>query len=90
MILSLLHGLSKFRSSTAGQSRKESMVTRNFPDLQFIQVAWVVKDLAAAEKLFRESMGISNFSKPDIIRLADFDGTHYGEPSHAESLVSQA
>jgi hypothetical protein len=60
------------------------------PDLQFTQVAWVVKDINAAEKIFREVMGIHNFSPVEIIRLKDFEGTHYGEPSDAESLVSIA
>jgi methylmalonyl-CoA/ethylmalonyl-CoA epimerase len=59
-------------------------------DLQFTQIAWVVKDIKAAEKMFREMMGISNFSKPEIIRLAEFEGMHYGEPSDAESLVTMA
>jgi len=58
--------------------------------LQLTQIAWVVKDIKAAERFFRDAMGITNFSKPDIIRLADFEGTHYGKPSNAESLVSIA
>jgi predicted mannosyl-3-phosphoglycerate phosphatase (HAD superfamily) len=59
-------------------------------NLKLTQIAWVVKDIKAAERMFRETMGISNFSKPDIIRLKDFEGTHYGKPSDAESLVSIA
>jgi methylmalonyl-CoA/ethylmalonyl-CoA epimerase len=59
-------------------------------NLQLIQIAWVVKDIKTAERFFRDAMGITNFSKPDIIRLADFEGTHYGKPSDAESLVSIA
>src|SRR5215813_8248245 len=60
------------------------------PDLQLAQIAWVVKDINAAEKIFREAMGVRNFSKAEIIRLKEFEGTHYGEPSDAESLVSIA
>lgn len=59
-------------------------------DLQFTQIAWVVKDIKATERIFRETMGISNFSETEIIRLAEFEGTHYGEPSDAESLVTMA
>jgi hypothetical protein len=49
-----------------------------------------VKDIKAAERFFREAMGISNFSKAEIIRLEEFEGTHYGKPSDAESLVTIA
>ena len=56
----------------------------------FTQVAWVVKDLSVAERFFRETMGISNFSNPGIIRLKEFEGTYYGEPCDGESLVSIA
>jgi hypothetical protein len=54
------------------------------------QIAWVVKDIKIAESFFRETMGIGNFSKPDIIRLADFETTYYGELCDGESLVSMA
>jgi hypothetical protein len=50
----------------------------------------VVKDIKTAERFFREAMGIGNFSKAEIIRLKEFEGTHYGQPSDAESLVSIA
>ena len=59
-------------------------------ELQFTQVAWVVKDIKAAERIFREAMGIGSFSKPEIIRLGDFGATYYGEPCDAQSLVSIA
>ena len=54
----------------------------------FAQIAWVVKDITVAERFFSEAMGIDNFSKAEIIRLAEFDGTYYGEPCDAESLIS--
>lgn len=57
---------------------------------QFTQIAWVVKDLAASQKFFTDTMGIGGFSSPEIIRLQDFGGTYYGEPCAAESLVSLA
>lgn len=59
-------------------------------DLQFAQIAWVVKDIKAAEKFFKETMGMDNFSKPQTTRLKDFEGTYYGEPCDAENLVSMA
>ena len=46
-------------------------------DFQLTQIAWVVKDITAAERIFKEAMGINNFSKPSIIRLTEFEGTHY-------------
>jgi len=66
------------------------MVANTSSELKLAQIAWVVKDIEAAEKIFRETMGINNLSKPDIIRLADFDGTYYGQPCNGESLVSIA
>jgi hypothetical protein len=50
----------------------------------------VIKDIKVAEIFFKETMGINNFSKTEIIRLAEFEGMHYGKPSDAESLVSVA
>jgi predicted mannosyl-3-phosphoglycerate phosphatase (HAD superfamily) len=58
--------------------------------LQLTQIAWVVKDIKASERIFRETMGINNFSNVDVIRLKEFGGTHYGEASEAESLVTMA
>ncbi len=56
----------------------------------FAQIAWVVKDITVAQSFFSEAMGIGNFSKAEIIRLEEFESTYYGEPCHAESLVSIA
>jgi glyoxalase/bleomycin resistance protein/dioxygenase superfamily protein len=66
------------------------MVTKNSVDLQLAQIAWVVKDIKAAERIFTKAIGIMNFSKADIIRLKEFESTYYGEPCNAESLVSLA
>ena len=68
----------------------DTTATKTFFDLQFAQVAWVVKDVNAAERFFREAMGMDNFSKPEITRLKEFEGTYYGEPCDAENLVSMA
>ena len=54
------------------------------------QIAWVVKDITVTEKLFREAMGIDNFSKPEIIRLEEFETTYYGATCDAKSLVCMA
>ena len=64
------------------------MIRTSF-DLQFTQVAWVVKDINATKQFFR-AMGMANFSEAEIIRLEEFEGTYYGEPCNGESLVSMA
>lgn len=68
----------------------DTIATKTSLELQFTQIGWVVKDIKAAERVFRETMGISTFGKAEIIRLEEFEGTHYGEPSDAESLVTIA
>lgn len=68
----------------------DTIASKTSFDLQLAQVAWVVKDIQAAEKFFREALGIQNFSKPSITRLAEFESTYYGEPCDAENLVSMA
>ena len=68
----------------------DTIATRTSLDLQFAQIAWVVKDIKAAEKFFKETMGMGNFSKTQTTRLKDFEGTYYGEPCDAENLVSMA
>ena len=68
----------------------DTIATKTSFDLQFAQIAWVVKDIKAAERFFKEAMGISNFSEPQIMRLKEFETTFYGQPSDAETLVSMA
>lgn len=68
----------------------DTSLLRTSFDLQFTQIAWVVKDLAATGKFFSETMGIANFSEPEIIRLGEFEATYYGGPCDGESLVSMA
>jgi methylmalonyl-CoA/ethylmalonyl-CoA epimerase len=55
---------------------------------QFTQVAWVVSDIEAAEKFFRETMGIEGFVRTLNLRAKEFEGTYYGESSDAEWHVS--
>ena len=52
-------------------------------------VKMFIKDIKAAERFFNQ-LGIVNFSKAEIIRLKDFESTHYGKPSDGESLVTLA
>jgi methylmalonyl-CoA/ethylmalonyl-CoA epimerase len=65
-------------------------MTKTSPGLNLAQIAWVVKDIQSTLKFFQEVMGIGNFSKIQTIRVKEFDGTYYGEPSNAESLVAMA
>ncbi len=68
----------------------DTIATKTSVDLQFAQVAWVVKDIKSAIKFFKETMGIENFSDPQITRLKDYEATNYGEPCDAENLVCMA
>ena len=66
----------------------------NFPKsvfgAQLAQVAWVVKDVNATLKFFREVMGIDNFGEPMTIRVKDYEATYYGKPSDAVTLTAMA
>jgi len=68
----------------------DNPITKTSLGLNFAQIAWVVKDITAAKKFFQDVLGISNLSNVVTIRVKEFDATYYGEPSDAESLVSQA
>jgi methylmalonyl-CoA/ethylmalonyl-CoA epimerase len=58
--------------------------------LNFAQIACVIKDITVAKRFFKGTMGISNFSKTETIRAKESEGTYYGKPSNAESLVASA
>lgn len=58
--------------------------------LNLAQIAWVVKDIETAKNFFQDVLSISNFSKVVTIRVKEYKGTYYGEPSNAESLVAMA
>jgi hypothetical protein len=45
----------------------------------FSQVAWVVKNIHAAETFFRDVIGIGNFVKLENLRAQDLEGTYYGQ-----------
>jgi methylmalonyl-CoA/ethylmalonyl-CoA epimerase len=70
--------------------KEMTSISNNSFGAELTQVAWVVKDIKAAEKFFRDVFHITNFSKPEIIRLAEFESTYYGERCDGESLVSMA
>ena len=45
---------------------------------KFCQVAWVVKDISAAERFFIETMGVSKFLHLENIAAKDTEGTYLG------------
>ena len=48
----------------------------------FCQVAWVVKDIAAAEKFFIETMGVGRFMHMENLAAKDTEGTYLGKPGN--------
>ena len=48
---------------------------------KFCQVAWVVKDIVAAERFFVETMGIPRFMHIDNLAARDTQGTFMGKPA---------
>ena len=56
--------------------------------LNLAQIAWVVKDITVAKRFFEDTLGITTFSNVETIRAKDYEGTYYGKPSDAKSLVS--
>lgn len=46
----------------------------------FGQVAWVVPDIVAAERFFRETLGVPGFAKLENVRAQDTEGTYNGKP----------
>ena len=47
----------------------------------FCQIAWVVKDIATAEKFFIETMGIEKFLRMENLSAKDTEGTYLGKPA---------
>ena len=47
----------------------------------FCQTAWVVKDIAAAEKFFIETMGVEKFLRMENLSAKDTEGTYLGKPA---------
>ncbi len=48
----------------------------------FCQVAWVVKNLVAAEKFFVETMGIPKFMHMDNLAAKETEGTYHWRPGN--------
>ncbi len=48
----------------------------------FSQVAWVVPDILAAEKFFKNVLGISSFAKLENLQSQELEGRYYGEPDN--------
>ncbi len=47
----------------------------------FCQVAWVVRDIVAAEKFFMETIGVTRFMKMENLSAKDTAGTYMGKPA---------
>jgi hypothetical protein len=47
----------------------------------FCQVAWVVRDIVAAEKFFMETIGVTRFMKMENLSARDTAGTYMGKPA---------
>lgn len=47
---------------------------------KFCQIAWVVRDIASAEKFFVETMGIKRFLRMEGLAAKDTQGTYRGKP----------
>ena len=44
------------------------------------QIAWVVSDIQAAEKFFREVVGVPTFVKMENLHAEELEGSYYGKP----------
>ena len=51
---------------------------------KFVQVAWVVSDIAAAERFFRDSLGTPPFLKMENLKATELAGTYRGQPADFE------
>ncbi len=49
---------------------------------RFGQIAWVVPDIKAAEKFFREVIGVPEFVKMENLRADELEGIAYGQPAN--------
>lgn len=48
----------------------------------FCQVAWVVRDIARAERFFVETMGVPRFMRFENLAAKDTKGTYLGKPGN--------
>lgn len=49
---------------------------------RFGQIAWVVRDIQAAETFFRNVTGMPSFTRLENLRADELEGTYYGEPGN--------
>ena len=56
--------------------------------LKLAQIAWVVSDLEASVRFFKQTLGITSFSEIMTIRAKDFEGIYHGKPNDEETLVA--
>ena len=49
----------------------DTIITKISLELNFAQIGWVVKDIKAAVRFFKDTMGINNFGKVGTIRAQD-------------------
>ena len=57
---------------------EEQLGTTSFRS-RFAQIAWVVRDIHAAEKFFREVVGVPEFAKLENLKAEEIEGTYYGK-----------
>jgi catechol 2,3-dioxygenase-like lactoylglutathione lyase family enzyme len=48
---------------------------------RFVQVAWVVRDIQAAEAFFKKVMGVPKFLQIHNLKASDTNGTYMGQPA---------
>ena len=63
--------------------------TQNPFGRNFAQVAWVVPDIAATERFFQDTLGVSGFTRLNV-RAQEVEGTYHGEPGDYEFQLSLA
>jgi len=68
----------------------DTIISKTSSGLKFAQIGWVVKDITVAERFFKDTMGINNFSEVATSRAKEYKGTYYGKPSNAENLFTMA
>jgi methylmalonyl-CoA/ethylmalonyl-CoA epimerase len=59
-----------------------------FPGSHFVQLAWVIPDINATEKFFREVMGCGEFQRIENFNAAQYDYLYYGKPAELIDHVS--
>ena len=54
------------------------------------QIAWVVPDLAAAERVFQDTLGFPSFARMEHLRAQDLEGSYQGAPGRFEFHLALA